>query len=397
MKRIIDIRTLFFIFILCFSFSLPVKSETFEAWKETFAKQAIKEGIDAAFLEEILPQMHLLHSVVKSDRKQPEFHATFWDYLDKRVTENRIRQGKKNYQTYEAVLTKAAQKYGVPPHYILAFWGLETNFGSYMGTVDTLSALGTLAYDKRRRTFFTKQLISFIKIMQDNQLNHVKGSWAGAFGNFQFMPTTFMAYAVDGDGDGRIDLVNSIPDAVESAAHYLSSIGWQSGQRWGREVQIMSDADWHKIHPEKPAPLKQWAEWGILPADGSNWDPDSLEMPAELIMPMGVHGPIFLVYPNFRIIMKWNKSILYALSVGLLADRIAGYETKFYAPRKNKHFSYDQAKQLQKKLREKGYYQGAIDGDLGKETRRAIVRYQKENNLPPDGYATEELLNILNS
>lgn len=390
-------RYLFLILFLVFSFSFQGRAESFEDWKKTFEKQAIEQGIKPDFMQQLLPKMHLLHTVVQSDRKQPEFHATFWDYMDKRITENKIAQGKMKYQNYEPVLRKAAQKYGVPPHYILAFWGLETNFGTYMGNVDTLSALATLAYDKRRRTFFTKQLIAFIQMMQENQLDKVNGSWAGAFGHFQFMPTTFAAYAVDGDGDGRIDLVHSVPDAVESAAHYLSVIGWESTQRWGREVQIPQDVNWSQIHPEKPIPLKQWADWGIVPADGSKWDPDSMDMMAELIMPMGVHGPIFLVYPNFRVMMKWNKSILYALSVGLLADRISGQEIRFYAPRRNKHFSYEQAKQLQQKLSEKGYYHGPIDGDLGKKTRRGIVDYQKDNNLPPDGYATEELLNKLTS
>lgn len=389
-------RYLFFVFIFFCLLPFQIRAESFDEWKKTFEKQAVEQGINPDFLKEVLPKMRLLHSVVQADRKQPEFHATFWDYLDKRLTPKRIEQGQKNYQIYEAVLNKAASKYGVPPHYILAFWGLETNFGAYMGNVDTLSALATLAYDKRRRTFFTKQLITFIQIMQENQLTDVQGSWAGAFGNFQFMPSTFSAYAVDGDHDGRIDLIHSVPDAIESAAHYLSAVGWQKGQRWGREIQIPTNVDWQKIHPEKPMPLKKWAELGILPADGSSWDIDAMEMPAELIMPMGVQGPVFLVYPNFRVIMKWNRSILYALSVGILADRIAGYENRFYAPRVNKHFSYEQAKQLQRKLFEKNFYDGPIDGDLGKKTRRAIADYQRNNKLPIDGYATEELLNKLN-
>lgn len=390
------VRYLLFL-ILLLSLPLQVKAENFEDWKKTFVKQATEEGIDADFMQKILPQIQLLPSVVQSDRKQPEFHATFWDYMDKRITENKIIQGKKQYEKYKPILHKAAQKYGIPPHYILAFWGLETNFGTYMGNVDTLSALATLVYDKRRRTFFTKQLITFIKIMQKNQLDNVKGSWAGAFGHFQFMPTTFAAYAVDGDNDGRIDLVHSVPDAVESAAHYLSTIGWKNTQRWGREIKIPSDVNWSQIYLETPISLKQWADLGVVPADGSKWDSNSMDMMGELIMPMGIHGPTFLVYPNFRVMMKWNKSILYALSVGLLADRISGQETRFYAPRQNNHFSYEQAKQLQQKLSEKGYYHGKIDGDLGKKTRRSIMDFQRKNNLPIDGYATEELLNKLNS
>ena len=260
------VRYLLFL-ILLLSLPLQVKAENFEDWKKTFVKQATEEGIDADFMQKILPQIQLLPSVVQSDRKQPEFHATFWDYMDKRITENKIIQGKKQYEKYKPILHKAAQKYGVPPHYILAFWGLETNFGTYMGNVDTLSALATLVYDKRRRTFFTKQLITFIKIMQKNQLDNVKGSWAGAFGHFQFMPTTFAAYAVDGDNDGRIDLVHSVPDAVESAAHYLSTIGWKNTQRWGREIKIPSDVNWSQIYLETPISLKQWADLGVVPTD----------------------------------------------------------------------------------------------------------------------------------
>lgn len=389
------------LFYLCFLvgclflFSCTTFSQEadFERWKKDFEKQAIAEGVDPVFLKEVLPQMKLLDHVVASDKKQSEFRLTFWDYTNRTLSQARIQKGKEMMQEHAQLLAKTEQKYGVPAKYIVAFWGMETNYGRYKGNIEILDALTTLAYDQRRRAFFTRELIVFLKIMQQEEAFGIHGSWAGAFGNFQFMPTTFMAYAVDGDGDGKRDIVNSLPDAFASAANYLSHMGWDQNVRWGREVKLTKPLDWDVVYSNVPKTVKDWSKMGVIPADGSKWDQSSQTIVGELTMPMGVDGPIFLTYSNFKIIMRWNRSQLYALSVGLLADGIEGDSVRIYAPRKNLPFSLEQSKEIQEILTEKGYYKGEIDGTLGRGTRQAVRAYQKANGLPQDGYATEELLN----
>lgn len=383
--------------LLAFSFlsceTLAQETENFDAWKQNFQKQAIQEGVDEAFLDKILPQMQLLPQVIESDKKQPEFRLTFWDYTDRVFSEKRLKDGRKIMKTHHKLLERAEKKYGVPAKYIVAFWGLETAYGTYKGNVDTLDALTTLAYDKRRRDFFTKELIAFLKIIHREKLTNVKGSWAGAFGHFQFMPTTFMAYAIDADGDGKKDIVNSLPDAIESAANYLSQAGWDNAVKWGREVKLPLTPNWQDIYQEKSRPIREWQQLGIMPANGMVWPTSFYPVMGRLEMPMGVNGPVFLVYKNYDVTGRWNRSDLYALSIGLLSDALIIGEYQIYAPRHNLKFSYTEAKEIQELLTKKGYYTGAIDGVLGRGTRKAIRAYQKDNQLPQDGYATKELLN----
>lgn len=368
-------------------------TQDFDLWKKSFYTHALNNGLDKTFLDRILPQMNLLPSVLQSDKKQAEFRLTFWDYTDRTLTEHRLRQGRALIKKHSDLFNKALEKYGVPAKYIVALWGMETAYGAYKGNVDTLDALTTLAYDKRRREFFTKELIAFLKIMQQYELTDTKGSWAGAFGNFQFMPTTLKAYGVDGDSDGKIDIVNSLPDAVESAANYLSKIGWNNSVKWGREVKMSKKPNWDKIHESKYRPIDEWKQLGIVPANNMIW-PSSFEpVRARLVMPMGVNGPMFLVYKNYDVIMRWNRSDLYALSVGLLSDALIVGKYQVFAPRKNIKFSHAQAKEIQELLTKMQYYNGEVDGVMGSGTRKAIQEYQKNNQLPEDGYATEELLN----
>lgn len=368
-------------------------SDGFEDWKKDFAQQALAEGVNPEFLATILPQIKELPHIVASDKKQPEFRFSFWDYTDRALSPTRISKGKEMFEKHKDMLLKAESKYGVRAQYIVAFWGLETSYGSYKGNIDIANALATMAYEGRRRTFFTNELIAFLKIMQVEQMVGIKGSWAGAFGNFQFMPTTFAAYAVDGDGDGKRDIVGSVPDAIESAANYLSKMGWNYNVRWGREVKLTKSINWNIVHNGTKKTVQDWAKMGVEPADGSKWNPDDYAVVGELTLPMGVDGPIFLTYQNYKIIMRWNRSQLYALSVGLLADQIDGKSGKIYARRDNTPFSFEEAKEIQELLTKKGYYTGEVDGQLGSGTRTAIRAYQKENGLPQDGYATTKLLN----
>lgn len=379
--------------LLLISCATHSRETAFETWKQQFAGQAVAAGVDQSFVNSVLPQMQLLPQVLESDRKQPEFRATFWDYTDRTLSTKRIETGREMMKKHADLLASVEQKYGVPAKYIVAFWGLETAYGSYKGNIETLNALATMAFDERRRPFFTKELIAFLKIMQQENLTDVKGSWAGAFGNFQFMPTTFAAYGVDGDGDGRRDIVNSLPDAMESAANYLSRIGWDKNVKWGREVKLPAQVDWTAVYAKTKRPIKEWNAMGIKPARGVAWPSDALQIPAKLVMPMGINGPAFLVYSNYDVIMRWNRSQLYALSIGLLSDALIMGEVQIYAPRQNSQFSYDQGKEIQDLLTKMGYYTGEIDGILGSGTQKAIRAYQKDHSLPQDGYATVELLN----
>lgn len=390
------LKTLLLCFLMIFFVNAEIRASDsdadFDAWKKQLRTQALKEGISKEFLDEIMPKMTLLPQVVEADKKQPEFQLTFWTYLDKTVTPLRIQKGKEMMLLHQKTLKTAEKKYNIPAKYIVAFWGLESNYGSHKGSVETLNALTTLAYDTRRRTFFTKELLAFLKIIQKENLSDVKGSWAGAFGNFQFMPTTFKAYAVDGDGDGKIDIVNSVPDAIFSAANYLSEMGWNPNVKWGREVKLTKSISWDEVHDVKQKTLNEWEKLGIMPANGAPWPKSMLDTKAEILMPMGINGPIFLTYSNFNVIMRWNRSALYALAVGLLSDAIERDKMMIYAERQNDPLSINEVKEIQEFLAKEGYYTSDIDGNVGRGTREALRKYQKDHQLPQDGYADKEIL-----
>lgn len=368
-------------------------SKAFIQWKNDFAVLAKKEGITPTFVDFILTRMELIPSVVRSDRNQPEFLTGFWEYMDRAVSSERIKKGYEMLHRHAKQLNDVALKYDVPAHYLVAFWGLETNYGKYKGNISTLNALTTLAFDQRRRNFFTQELITFLKIMDREKTLDFKGSWAGAFGHFQFMPTTYMAYAVDGNNDGSVDVVHDLEDAFASAGHYLKTMHWQKNIRWGREVVFQKKLDWSQLDYDTEQPIHAWEKLGVMPADGTLWKAEDKEISAVLRMPAGIDGPLFLTYDNFKTIMRWNKSELYALAVGLLADRISGQSDRIYKHRVQRPFSYKNVKQIQYHLRELGYYTGEIDGRPGVGTRTAIKAYQKDNGLPQDGFMDEKLLN----
>ena len=373
--------------------SNAISSEAFVQWKNDFAVLAKKEGVTPAFVDFIITRMELLPSVVRSDRNQPEFLTGFWEYTDRAVSFERIKKGREMLYRHAKQLNDVALKYDVPAHYLVAFWGLETNYGTHKGNVSTLNALTTLAFDQRRRNFFTRELITFLKIMDREKTLDFKGSWAGAFGHFQFMPTTYMAYAVDGNNDGSVDVVHDLDDAFVSAANYLKTMRWQKNIRWGREVVLQKKLDWTQFDYDTEQPLHVWEKLGVVPADGTQWKAEDKEISAVLRMPAGIDGPLFLTYDNFKTIMRWNKSELYALAVGLLADRISDQSDRIYKTRVHHPLSYANVKQIQSRLRELGYYTGEIDGRPGAGTRTAVKAYQKDNGLPQDGFMDEKLLN----
>lgn len=334
--------------------------------------------------------------VIDLDRRQPEFTDTFANYLGRRLTRERIEQGRKMLRTHRAILQRAAERFGVQPQYLVAFWGLETNFGSYLGNMSTLNSLATLACDERRAAFFTSEFLEALRLLErgDVEPSAMVGSWAGAMGHTQFMPSTYMRYAIDGDGDGRIDLWRSVPDALFSAAHFLNSLGWTDGVRWGREVRLPAGFDYSQSGLNNARPLAAWHHAGVRDATGKALPPT--EMPAALLVPSGHRGPTFLVYDNFRVIMRWNRSEHYALSVGLLADAIAGAPGLVRSPPTDlPRLRREQVLALQIALAERGHDVGEHDGVLGPATRRAVQALQQARGVTADGQVDTELLKAL--
>lgn len=298
--------------------------QAFKSWLADLRAEAREAGVSEKILNEALRDVEPIRRVIRYDRQQPEFTQTFRQYIDRRITQNRVKQGRALLKKHHALLKDIHAQYGVPPRYIIAFWGLETSFGNYQGGFRVIDALVTLAYDQRRPEFFRTQLLAALKILEKGHItaDQMKGSWAGAMGQMQFMPTTFAAYAVDYTGDGRKDIWNSVPDAFASAANFLASLGWRPGQRWGRRVSLPDDFDPALATLAQKKPLTAWARMGVRRADGTALP--KADMKGSVILPEGRKGPAFIVYPNFRVIMGWNRSVNYALSVGLLADRLTG-------------------------------------------------------------------------
>ena len=358
--------------------------------------RAREDGISARTIDGVLAQVNHLPRIIELDRSQPEFTTTFADYFNRRVTNERVRRGRALVREHRDLLERIQRDTGVPPHYLVSFWGLETNFGSYFGTVPTPDALATLACDERRSAYFTTELMAALQIIDagDITADQMKGSWAGALGHVQFMPSVFLRYAVDGDGDGRRDLWNSIPDAMASAGNFLEQLGWQSGQRWGREVRLPEDFDYNLIGRQQKHSLSHWRSLGVTDAFGETL-PD-VDLPASLLVPAGHRGPAFLVYENFNIIMRWNRSEYYALTVGRLADQIAGAGRLQQPPPDDApRFSRDQLMEIQSHLNELGYDAGEADGILGPATRAAVSRFQQTVGMIPDGHLDQAVVDAL--
>ena len=381
------------------SVPLPVPMMTeaeFSLCINTFSAKAKTAGISDNIIHNSLAKAKLNKRVLELDRQQPEFTTTFADYFNRRVTEQRVAQGRALWKTHRALLDRVEQQYGVPTPYLLAFWGLETNFGSYFGNLKVVDSLATLACDARRSEFFTIELINALRILDAGDIapDKMLGSWAGAMGNFQFMPSSYLQNAVDFDGDQKRDLWNSKPDAMASAAKFLQNLGWKKNERWGREVKLPRNFPFLEAGLKNRKTITEWSKLGVTRADNSPLPP--AEVDASLLVPAGHQGPAFLVYDNYNVIMRWNRSEFYALAVGQLADQIAGGAALLQppptdAPRLHRH----QVIQLQEQLNLKGFDAGKPDGILGSGTRRAISEFQHQQGMIADGFAGKEVLQLL--
>lgn len=360
-------------------------------------QKALAEGVSVSLIDQTFPKLKPVKKVVELDAKQPEFTETFANYFNKRVNEYRIEKGRELYLTHKVLLQKLTREYGVPAQYLLAFWGLETNFGGYLGGMPTLDSLATLACEPRRKAFFSGEFVAALQLMEQNHLDleQLKGSWAGAVGHTQFMPTNYLKYAVDGDGDGVVNLWQSIPDALTSAANFLRALGWQKELRWGREVALPKGFAYELAGVKNTKTVAQWKQLGVRTADkGALPVVDGLN--ASLLVPAGHQGPAFLVYINFDVIMNWNRSESYALAVAHLADRINGAGAlRFPPPTDEPRLLIEDVKQLQIKLNALGFDAGKEDGILGPSTRNAIRGFQLQQNLIADGYPATEVFEKL--
>ncbi len=372
--------------------------QDFQKWLTDFKQQAQQQGISKKTLDIAFAKVELNSSVLESDKKQPEFTQTFFQYFNRAVSDYRIKNGEKMYQKHRALLDQVTKKYGVPGRFLVAFWGMETNYGSYTGNIPIIESLATLAYDPRRSRFFTTQLMSALTILDKGhvKLEQMKGSWAGAMGQVQFMPSNYLKYAVDGDGDGKINLWDSLPDAFFSAGNFLNQLGWQAEENWGREVKLPKGFDFSLADNKTKRPLQEWKKMGIKLADGRPIP--NVDMNARLLLMTDYKGPAFLVYENFRVIKRWNNANKYAVAVGHLADRIIGRPalTK-KQPNNDKSLSRTQIKELQARLNKLGFDTGKPDGIAGANTRSALRAFQKQQNLPADGYPSLRMLEAVNN
>ncbi|RML89168.1 hypothetical protein ALQ88_102201, partial [Pseudomonas savastanoi] len=335
---------------------------------------------------------------IKADRSQPEFTRPIWEYLDGAISAARVRKGQALLSQYADDLQKIEQQYGVDRQALVAVWGMESNFGSFQGTQSVIRSLATLAYEGRRPGFAQSQLLAALEIIQHGDITPDKmlGSWAGAMGQTQFIPTTYNTHAVDFDGDGRRDIWNTPADALASTAHYLQSSGWQRGQPWGFEVVLGSGFDYSLADSTTRKSLAEWQQLGLKQPDGSAIPVAASQQQAALLLPAGYRGPAFLVLDNFRAILKYNNSTSYALAISLLSDRFkgAGYVVGAW-PRGDTPLSRSERIELQTLLSARQYDAGAPDGIIGANTRKAIRSAQQSFGWPADGYPTHELLEAL--
>ena len=371
-------------------------SEAFEQCRARLRQEAAGEGFSDFILRDVIDDLTPLERVITLDRSQPEFTESCAGYMRKRVNQYRIETGKKMLKTHAALLGELTRKYGVPGRYIVAFWGLETNFGGYKGDIAVLDALATLACDTRRSQYFTRELFNLFSLLEDKRVHRaqLRGSWAGAMGHMQFMPAALKAYGIDGDGDGQLNVWDSVPDAFTSAAHYLKEIGWNKAELWGRSVELPANFAFERVKFDTPYPLGYFKSLGITKSHGrplSDYDTR-----AQLVLPAGHRGPAFLVYDNFSIILKWNFSQNYALAVGVLADQLVGitHGLESYGEERN-FFTNDNLKTLQQKLSEKGLDVGTPDGIWGPKTRDALRQFQQQNGLVADGFPNREVFAAL--
>jgi membrane-bound lytic murein transglycosylase B len=360
-------------------------------WPDASRRGVSRETFEAA-TSDLTPDLRIMDLL----DQQPEFTKTFWDYLDLLVSDARIQRGRELLAQYKPVFDAMEKTYGVDRRIVAAIWGVESNYGTMGGDRSVLRSTATLACVGRRQAYFRDEFLSTLEILQRGDLapDALKGSWAGAFGPTQFMPSTFKRFAVDFDGDGRRDVVNSVADVIASTANNLKLDGWVPGQTWGYEVMVPEHFNFMLADRSRPMTIADWQKLGITRAGGKPFPRVSDR--AYLLVPAGARGPAFLMLQNFRVIMKYNPAEAYALAIGHLADRFRG-DGPFVQPwpRDERVLSLAERYELQQLLAQRGFDVGDPDGRLGGKSRSAIMKYQASVGLPPDGFASALVLDRL--
>ena len=373
----------------------PTNPSKFPNWLSGVKKEAAGMGISKRAIS-VLDGMTYDPAVIKRDRAQSVFSLTFLDFQARLISANRMNKGKALMQQHAGIFKKVESTYGVPPAVITAFWGLETDFGGYMGDFHTIRSLATLSYDCRRPEKFRPQVFAALQIIDRGDMaeDDMVGAWAGEIGQVQFLPADFLESGVDADGDGRVDLKRSIPDILMSTGSLLTTHGWQANQPWLQEVTVPEDMPWKEADIAIQHPRAQWAKWGVKLASGKALKADKAQ--ASLLLPMGRHGPAFLAYPNFtKVYLKWNESLIYSTTAAYFATRLAGASPVSKGNGPVNALDYNQIMELQKILTRMGYDVGKIDGKLGSQSRAAVKSIQIKFGLPADSWPTTELLNRL--
>ncbi|MCQ2045569.1 membrane-bound lytic murein transglycosylase [Stutzerimonas stutzeri] len=366
---------------------------SFSQWREQFRAEALAAGISAATFDQAFAGVQPDPAVIEADRSQPEFTRPVWQYLEGAISPQRVRSGRRLLSEHTTTLDQIEARYGVDRETLVAVWGLESSFGQIMGDKSVIRSLATLAHEGRRPAFAKSQLIAALEILQHGDVapQRMRGSWAGAMGQTQFIPTTYNTHAVDFDGDGKRDIWNSSADALASAAHYLQASGWKQGKAWGFEVELPEGFDYALADTEIRKPLAEWRSLGLRNLPG-----DQEEASASLLLPAGHRGPAFLIMDNFRAILRYNNSSAYALAIGLLAENFQGKgEVAGSWPRGEQPLSRSERLELQERLVAQGFDPGTPDGIIGANTRKAIRGFQQRLGWPADGHPTQELLGRL--
>lgn len=369
-------------------------SAGFNQWLNGFRSRALAQGISAGTYDRAMAGVSFQADVIQRDRNQAEFTRAIWEYLDGAVSATRINTGRQMLSRHDALLREIEARYGVEKEIIVAVWGLESSYGGFRGNTRVIPALATLAYEGRRGEFFEEQLVAALRIVQAGDVSPegMTGSWAGAMGHTQFIPTSYLDYAVDFRGDGRRDIWSDDPtDALASTGAYLSRFGWTRGQPWGVEVRL-PDGFNHALAGSS-RPVTDWAGMGVRLADGATV-PNHGQ--ASLMLPAGARGPAFLTFSNFQVIKRYNSSDSYAIAIGHLGDRLRG-APGFRAewPRGDRALSVAERQELQRLLTARGFDTGGVDGRIGPNTLSAVRAYQAAVGITPDGYVSADLLTRL--
>jgi membrane-bound lytic murein transglycosylase B len=371
-------------------------AQSFAQWVESFWPVARAAGITRATYDRAFAGLTPDPEVIEQAKYQPEYVRPIGEYVDRVVSEKRLETGRQKLAEHKALLDKIEARYGVDRYILVAIWGIESNYGTQPGEKNVIRSLATLAYYGAKASFARQQLISALKILQrgDVTLDKMNGSWAGAMGHTQFVPTTYNSFAVDYDGDGKRDIWNDIPDSLASTANYLKVSKWQPGATWGYEVTLPKGINVDRINQKALKTLGEWQKLGVVRVNGAAYP--RLSDRASLFAPASTNGPIFLVLNNFLAILHYNTAPAYALAVGHLADRLRGGGPFVHPwPTDENHLALDQRIELQQRLAAKGLLSGDADGVIGPATLEAVKAYQRSKGLPVDGFPSVTILQLL--